>query len=181
LASRPDYVSATSAAAMGNPDVPLDFSAHRRLKGTGRVCDDHRTRFLAHSCLAVLPSGETLGHAHQPIRARPPKGSIGSLDQPHSSRRVRPAGRRMGKGYSAIQSLVNVYLLAVVTYFGRPFEWKDEIRSEPASPASATSFSPNSPVPTAPWNGQTHDALSRAQAAFIFLGCAGVDRNGHER
>jgi hypothetical protein len=53
----------------------------------------------------------------------------------------------MAKGYSAIQSLVKVYLLAVVTYFGRPFEWKDEIRSEPASPASATSFSPNSPVP----------------------------------
>jgi hypothetical protein len=166
---------------MGNPDVPLDFSAHCRLKGTSRVGDDHRTRFLAHSCLAVLPSGETLGLAHQPIRARPPKRSIGSLDQPHSSRRVRPAGRRMAKGYSAIQSLVNVYLLAVVTYFGRPFEWKDEIRSEPASPAAATSFSPNSPVPTAPWNGQTHDALSRAQAAFIFLGCAGVDRNGHER
>jgi hypothetical protein len=89
----------------------------------------------------------------------------------------------MGKGYSAIQSLVTVYLLdlAVVTYFGRPFEWKDEIRSKPASPASATSFSPNSPVPTAPWSGQTHDALSRAQAAFIFLGCAGIDRNGQER
>jgi Transposase DNA-binding len=57
---------------MVHDDTTLDFS--RRLKGAGRVGDDHGTGFLAHSCLAVLPSGETLGLAHQTIWARPPKG-----------------------------------------------------------------------------------------------------------
>jgi hypothetical protein len=55
-------------------DTTLDFSTHRRLQGVGRVGDDHGTGFLAHSCLAVLPSGETLGLAHRTIWARPPKG-----------------------------------------------------------------------------------------------------------
>jgi hypothetical protein len=59
---------------MVQDDTTLDFSAHRRLQGAGRVGDDHGTGFLAHSCLAVLPSGETLGLAHQTIWARPPKG-----------------------------------------------------------------------------------------------------------
>jgi hypothetical protein len=36
-------------------DTMLDFSAHHRLQGVGRVGDDHGTGFLAHSCLAVLP------------------------------------------------------------------------------------------------------------------------------
>jgi hypothetical protein len=57
---------------MVHDDTTLDFS--RRLQGAGRVGDDHGTGFLAHSCLAVLPSGETLGLAHQTIWARPPKG-----------------------------------------------------------------------------------------------------------
>ncbi len=57
---------------MVHDDTTLDFS--RRLQGAGRVGDDHGTGFLAHSCLAVLPSGETLGFAHQTIWARPPKG-----------------------------------------------------------------------------------------------------------
>src|SRR5688572_32678465 len=55
-------------------DTILDFSLHRTLKGAGRVGDDRGTGFLAHSCLAVLPSGATLGLAHQTIWARPPKG-----------------------------------------------------------------------------------------------------------
>jgi hypothetical protein len=55
---------------MVHDDTTLDFS--RRLQGAGRVGDG--TGFLAHSCLAVLPSGETLGLAHQTIWARPPKG-----------------------------------------------------------------------------------------------------------
>src|SRR3954470_4952310 len=55
-------------------DTILDFSPHRTLKGAGRVGDDRGTGFLAHSCLAVLPSGATLGLAHQTIWARPPKG-----------------------------------------------------------------------------------------------------------
>jgi hypothetical protein len=59
---------------MVHDDTTLDFSTHRRLQGAGRVGDDHGTGFLAHSCLAVLPSGETLGLAHQTIWARPPKG-----------------------------------------------------------------------------------------------------------
>jgi hypothetical protein len=59
---------------MVHDDTTLDFSTHRRLKGAGRVGDDHGTGFLAHSGLAVLPSGETLGLAHQTIWARPPKG-----------------------------------------------------------------------------------------------------------
>jgi hypothetical protein len=59
---------------MVHDDTTLDFSTHRRLRGAGRVGDDHGTGFLAHSCLAVLPSGETLGLAHQTIWARPPKG-----------------------------------------------------------------------------------------------------------
>jgi hypothetical protein len=57
---------------MVHDDTTLDFSTHRRLQGAGRVGDDHGTGFLAHSCLAVLPSGETL--AHQTIWAGPPKG-----------------------------------------------------------------------------------------------------------
>jgi hypothetical protein len=57
---------------MVHDDTTLDFSTHRRLQGAGRVGDG--TGFLAHSCLAVLPSGETLGLAHQTIWARPPKG-----------------------------------------------------------------------------------------------------------
>src|SRR3954454_7636414 len=59
---------------MVHDDTTLDFSTHRRLRGAGRVGDDQGTGFLAHSCLAVLPSGETLGLAHQTIWARPPKG-----------------------------------------------------------------------------------------------------------
>jgi hypothetical protein len=59
---------------MVHDDTTLDFSTHRRLQGAGRVGDDRGTGFLAHSCLAVLPSGETLGLAHQTIWARPPKG-----------------------------------------------------------------------------------------------------------
>jgi hypothetical protein len=59
---------------MVHDDTTLDFSTHRRLRGAGRVGDDHGTGFLAHSCLAVLPSGETLGLVHQTIWARPPKG-----------------------------------------------------------------------------------------------------------
>ena len=59
---------------MVHDDTTLDFSTHRRLKAAGRVGDDRGTGFLAHSCLAVLPAGETLGLAHQAIWARPPKG-----------------------------------------------------------------------------------------------------------
>src|SRR3954469_682329 len=59
---------------MVQDDTILDFSPHRTLKGAGRVGDDRGTGFLAHSCLAVLPSGATLGLAHQTIGARPPKG-----------------------------------------------------------------------------------------------------------
>src|SRR5215207_2356516 len=59
---------------MVHDDTILDFSPHRTLKGAGRVGDDRGTGFLAHSCLAVLPSGATLGLAHQTIWARPPKG-----------------------------------------------------------------------------------------------------------
>ena len=59
---------------MVHDDTTLDFSSHRRLRGAGRVGDDRGSGFLAHSCLAVLPSGETLGLAHQSIWARPPNG-----------------------------------------------------------------------------------------------------------
>jgi hypothetical protein len=59
---------------MVHDDTTLDFSTHRRLQGAGRVGDDRGTGFLAHSCLAVLPTGETLGLVHQTIWARPPKG-----------------------------------------------------------------------------------------------------------
>jgi hypothetical protein len=52
-----------------------DVSAHRSLQGAGRVGDDRGTGFLAHSGLAVLPSGETLGLAHQTIWARQTRGS----------------------------------------------------------------------------------------------------------
>jgi Transposase DNA-binding/Transposase DDE domain/Transposase Tn5 dimerisation domain len=59
---------------MVHDDTTLDFSAHRRLQGAGRVGDDRGCGFLAHSCLAVLPSGKSLGLAHQTIWARPAKG-----------------------------------------------------------------------------------------------------------
>src|SRR3954449_7971218 len=75
------HVAQCRAAAARHPivlmvhdDTILDFSPHRTLKGAGRVGDDRGTGFLAHSCLAVLPSGATLGRAHQTIWARPPKG-----------------------------------------------------------------------------------------------------------
>src|SRR3954451_10237699 len=77
----PPHVAPRRAAAARHPivlmvhdDTILDFSPHRTLKGAGRVGDDRGTGFLAHSCLAVLPSGATLGLAHQTIWARPPKG-----------------------------------------------------------------------------------------------------------
>ena len=59
---------------MVHDDTTLDFSSHRQLSGAGRIGDDRGTGFLAHSCLAVLPSGQTLGLAHQILWARPPKG-----------------------------------------------------------------------------------------------------------
>jgi hypothetical protein len=75
------HVAQCRAAAARHPivlmvhdDTILDFSPHRTLKGAGRVGNDRGTGFLAHSCLAVLPSGTTLGLAHQTIWARPPKG-----------------------------------------------------------------------------------------------------------
>ena len=78
--SDPHVAQGRAAAArppivlMVHDDTILDFSPHRTLKGAGRVGDDRGTGFLAHSCLAVLPSGTTLGLAHQTIWARPPKG-----------------------------------------------------------------------------------------------------------
>jgi hypothetical protein len=84
------HVAQCRAAAARHPivlmvhdDTILDVSPHRTLKGgtlkgAGRVGDDRGTGFLAHSCLAVRPSGATLGRAHQTIWqtiwARPPKG-----------------------------------------------------------------------------------------------------------
>src|SRR5512143_2399354 len=75
------HLAQSRAAATQHPvvlmvhdDTTLDFSAHRLLRGAGRVGDDRGRGFLAHSCLAVLPSGETLGLAHQRIWARSPKG-----------------------------------------------------------------------------------------------------------
>src|SRR3954469_10751507 len=75
------HVAHRRAAAARHPivlmvhdDTILEFSPHRTLKGAGRVGDDRGTGFLAHSCLAVLPSGATLGLAHQTIWARPPRG-----------------------------------------------------------------------------------------------------------
>jgi hypothetical protein len=75
------HVAQCHAAAARHPivlmvhdDTIRDFSPHRTLKGAGRVGNDRGTGFLAHSCLAVLPSGTTLGLAHQTIWARPPKG-----------------------------------------------------------------------------------------------------------
>src|SRR5215210_3631773 len=56
-------------------DTIRDFAPHRTLKAAGRVGNDRGTGFLAHSCRAVLPSGATLGLAHQTIWARPPKGA----------------------------------------------------------------------------------------------------------
>ena len=79
---------------MVHDDPTLDFSTHRRLPGAGRVGDG--TGFLAHSCLAVLPSGETLGLAHQTIWARPPKGvrrqTRGVSGLGRNSRGDRPSG-----------------------------------------------------------------------------------------
>src|SRR3954465_16032390 len=74
LAQCRDAAARHPVVLMVHDDTTLDFSTHRRLQGAGRVGDDHGTGFLAHSCLAVLPSGETLGLAHQTIWARPPKG-----------------------------------------------------------------------------------------------------------
>src|SRR3954470_4173313 len=59
---------------MVHDDTILDVSPHRTLKGAGRVGADRGTGFLAHRCLAVLPSGAMLGLAHQTIWGRPPKG-----------------------------------------------------------------------------------------------------------
>ena len=72
---------------MVHDDTTLDFSAHRRLQGAGRVGDDRGRGFLAHSCLAVLPSGKSLGLAHQTIWARPAKGV------PRPTRKVGGLGR----------------------------------------------------------------------------------------
>src|SRR3954470_18284653 len=83
------HVAQCRAAAARHPivlmvqdDTILDFSPHRTLKGAGRVGDDRGTGFLAHSCLAVLPSGATLGLAHQTIWARPPKGVTPQTREP---------------------------------------------------------------------------------------------------
>jgi hypothetical protein len=80
------HVAQCHAAAARHPivlmvhdDTILDVSLHRTLKGAGRVGNDRGTGFLAHSCLAVLPSGATLGLAHQTIWARPPKGVKGRV------------------------------------------------------------------------------------------------------
>src|SRR5437763_2448722 len=85
------HVAQCRAAAARHPivlmvhdDTILAFSPHRTLKGAGRVGDDRGTGFRAHSCLAVLPSGATLGLAHQTIWARP------------RASRPRPASRRSG-------------------------------------------------------------------------------------
>src|SRR4051812_44256265 len=83
------HVAQCRAAAARHPivlmvhdDTILDFSPHRTLKGAGRVGDDRGTGFLAHSCLAVLPSGATLGLAHQTIWTRPPKGVTPQTREP---------------------------------------------------------------------------------------------------
>src|SRR4029078_10794416 len=75
------HVAQCHAAAARHPivlmvhdDTILDFSPHRALKGAGRIGDHRGTGLLGHSCLAVLPSGATLGLAHQTIWARLPKG-----------------------------------------------------------------------------------------------------------
>src|SRR4051812_705385 len=57
------HIAECHAAAARHPIVRmvhdhkiLDLSPHRTLKGAGRVGNDRGTGFLAHSCLAVLPS-----------------------------------------------------------------------------------------------------------------------------
>lgn len=67
---------------MVHDDTTLDFSAPPLLQGAGRIGDDRGRGVLAHSCLAVLPAGQTLGLAHQTLWARPPKGV---LRQPRES------------------------------------------------------------------------------------------------
>src|SRR3954469_11299154 len=83
------HVAQCRAAAARHPivlmvqdDTILDFLPHRTLQGAGRVGDDRGTRFWPHSCLAVLPSGATLGLAHQTIWARPPKGVTPQTREP---------------------------------------------------------------------------------------------------
>lgn len=68
---------------MVHDDTLLDFSGHPSLSGTGQIGNGHGTGAIAHSCLAVLPSGEVLGLVHQAIWARPPKDTP---DAPSESR-----------------------------------------------------------------------------------------------
>ncbi len=78
---------------MVHDDTILDFSGHAALSGAGRIGHGHGTGFLAHSCLAVLPSGESLGLAHQTIWARP---AAGRLQAPSESRVWAEAIRAIG-------------------------------------------------------------------------------------
>jgi len=106
---------------MVHDDTTLDFSTHRGLQGAGRIGDDHGTGFLAHSCLAVLPSGETLGLAHQTIWARPPKGVTRQTREsavgPKRSRRS--AARRRAASSSRLQTVV-LTSSSIWRAFGRP-------------------------------------------------------------
>lgn len=52
---------------MVHDDTFLDVSGHPSLSGTGRIGHGHGTGFIAHSGLAVLPSGAVLGLVHQAI------------------------------------------------------------------------------------------------------------------
>jgi hypothetical protein len=95
---------------MVHDDTTLDFS--RRLQGAGRVGDDHGTGFLAHSCLAVLPSGETLGLAHQTIWARPPKGVTRPTRESGPKRSRRSAVRR--RAASSFRSAIVVPMFSSI-------------------------------------------------------------------
>src|SRR4029079_3774193 len=102
------HVAECHAAAARHPivlmvhdDPILDFSPHRTLKGAGRVGNDRGTGVFAHSCLAVLPSGATLGLAHPTIWARPPHGVTAPAPRRSGRGRARasrasPASRRSG-------------------------------------------------------------------------------------
>lgn len=50
----------------------LDFTSHRALRGTGPTGGGTTRGFLQHNSLALLPSGELLGLAHQQLTVRQP-------------------------------------------------------------------------------------------------------------
>ncbi len=173
---------------MVHDDTILDFSPHRTLKGAGRVGNDRGTGFLAHSCLAVLPSGTTLGLAHQTIWARPPKGvtpqtresavwaeTVETIGRPPDGTAFVSAGDRGPTSSRISRACGRPAGTRSCGPFGIVAWFRAAVRSQRCGPPAPWARRASGPRPARPWSVWPGASLSFCRPATVQ---GGVRRSG---